>query len=101
MLDSDISYAPVLHEYVDTDEATKIGPSNTSNGPPSAPSRRSTTTLLSRSNTSQNVRDKDGPKGLSKALSTTPPANVGLDPLSTVRSSSARQCPCYASVCVG
>ncbi|KAJ6439845.1 WD repeat containing protein 44 [Purpureocillium lavendulum] len=64
-------------------DTLQTGPSNTSNGPPSAPSRRSTTTLLSRSNTSQNVRDKDGPKGLSKALSTTPPANVGLDPLST------------------
>ncbi|OAQ78940.1 WD repeat containing protein 44 [Purpureocillium lilacinum] len=72
-------------EQAGASETLHAGPSNTSttNGQPSAPSRRSTTTLLSRSNTSQNVKDKDGPKGLSKALSTTPPANVGLDPLST------------------
>ncbi|KJZ76865.1 hypothetical protein HIM_03742 [Hirsutella minnesotensis 3608] len=49
---------------------------------PPAPTRRATA-LLSRASTSQNAKEKDSAKGLSRASTTTPPASLGLDPLST------------------
>ncbi|PNY24671.1 WD repeat-containing protein [Tolypocladium capitatum] len=57
-------------------------PGHSSNDQPQAPSRRPTT-LLSRASMTQNSREKEANKGLPKTLSTTPPASVGLDPLST------------------
>ncbi|PHH88961.1 hypothetical protein CDD83_6813 [Cordyceps sp. RAO-2017] len=60
-------------------------PAHVSNGQPQPPNRRSTSGLLSRANTSQNVaKDKDSARGLARALTSTPPANGGgMDPLST------------------
>ncbi|KAM4062676.1 WD domain, G-beta repeat domain-containing protein [Hirsutella rhossiliensis] len=50
----------------------------------SQPLTRRSTTLLSRSNTSQNVKEKDPGRGITRALTTaTTSANPCLDPLST------------------
>ncbi|KND90818.1 putative WD repeat-containing protein C3H5.08c [Tolypocladium ophioglossoides CBS 100239] len=57
-------------------------PGHTSNGLPQAPSRRSAA-RLSRTSTTQNAKEKEANKGLSKTQSTAPPSGVGLDPLST------------------